>query len=140
MTELELNHGFDMKNTICYDESIAGPLYEITMAEYLPPSAAEKALEFLIDAGYDKEKRNSIGQTPLLHSANSCAPQVIKYLKVFIRKGANVHAVDSTGRGALHSALASPNLVKNWNFMNDEIIFERLNAFPCDFYWTCSTW
>lgn len=138
MTEVVLSHGFDIENTICYDESIASALYEITMAEYLPPSAPEKALECLINAGYDKEKQNSKGQTPLLHAANSFAPQVIKCLKVFIRKGVNVHAVDIAGRGALHSALAAPTMLEDWSFKIDEGIDEHLITYPGDLYWNSS--
>lgn len=138
MTEVVLSHGFDIDNTICYDESIANALYEITMAEYLPPSAPERALECLINAGYDKEKQNPKGQTPLLHAANSYAPQVIKCLKVFIRKGVNVHAVDTAGRGALHSALAAPTMFENWSFNIDAGIDEQSITYPDDFYWSSS--
>ena len=72
------------------------------------------ALEYLSNIGYELEKKNHRGQTPLLWTASSYQPQVIKCLRTFIRKGANLYAVDSSGRGVVHSALAAPHMFDSW--------------------------
>ena len=107
----------DIDASVCYDPSLANALYEIEawwslgQKQRLVP---ERAIEFLIDIGCDLEARNSAGCTPLLHTATSYKPQVVTCLRTMIRRGADIQASDSAGRGALHCALAAPHHLEGW--------------------------
>ena len=62
----------------------------------------------MVEKGYDMEGRNIEGHTPLLHAIKQYEPHAVKSIKAFIQAGAEIHAIDKEGQGALHCALASP--------------------------------
>ena len=103
--------------SVSYDASVANALFEIEAWWSLSKkhrSVPEEAIEFLVAIGYDLEARNSAGCTPLLHTAVSHKPQVVTCLKTLLSKGADIHVSDSSGRGALHCALAAPHHFDGW--------------------------
>jgi ankyrin repeat protein len=59
----------------------------------------------LLAAGFEMEDRNNIGQTPLLHAANIGQRRCLDVMNRLVSLGANIHALDEEGRGALHQAL-----------------------------------
>lgn len=65
-------------------------------------AALEEAFKFWLEIGVDLEHRSTEGMTPLLRAARySCSD----CLALLIKHGANIHAVDDQGFGALHMAL-----------------------------------
>ncbi len=121
MMDAALRHGceIDMED----DDSIhcephkANALFE--MVDWWPVGEAQistpgRAINYLLRVGYDKEKRNSQSLTPLLHAATGYLPQVIQCIREFIRGGADIHATDTSGRGALHCALGAPHCFTDW--------------------------
>ncbi len=98
------------------DGLAAGPLFSIpeSVDEYTFASALVKAINYLYSIGWDLEERNHHGQTPLLHAATECRPQVARCLKTLIERGAKLDARDETGRGSLHSALSPPRGLSDW--------------------------
>jgi hypothetical protein len=62
----------------------------------------EPLVQYWLDIGLDIEGRDEHGLTPLLYAAGRGPPA---YLSLLVRYGANVHAVDESGRGALHQVL-----------------------------------
>ena len=68
------------------------------------PSVPERALEYLINIGYDMEKQNDNGSTPFLHATTSYQPQVTTCLNTFVRRECDLHATDTEGQScsALH--------------------------------------
>ena len=116
MTEVVLAHGCDIEDTIGFSGQ-ANALFELCYHWSLDQAhtpIADIALEYLINIGYEVEKRNHRGQTPLLWTASSYQPQVIKCLRAFMRRDADLNAVDSAGRGVVHSALAAPHIFDSW--------------------------
>ena len=116
MTEVILAHGCDIEDTIGFSGQ-ANALFELCYHWPLDQAhtpTADIALDYLSNIGYELEKKNHTGQTPLLWTASSYQPQVIKCLRAFIRKGANQNAIDSSGRGVVHSALAAPHIFDGW--------------------------
>ena len=116
MTDAVLGHGCDIQDTIGYSAK-ASALFEVCYywpMEKAPPSMPAKALQYLIDKGYDIEQLNQEGQTPLLWTASAYQPQVIKCLRIFIKRKANLYARDGEGRGALHCALLAPHILDGW--------------------------
>ena len=116
MTEAILLCGCDIQDTVGYSAK-ANVLFE--MCYYWPmeqtqPWMPAKALDFLIGIGYELEQFNQEGQTPLLWTASAYQPQVIKCLKVFIYRGANLQVTDRDGRGALHCAFLVPHILDDW--------------------------
>ena len=116
MTEAVLARGCDIEDTIGFS-GLANVLFELCY--YWPmdqahTSTADRTLEYLISIGYELEKKNPRGQTPLLWTASSYQPQVIKCLRIFLNKDANLNAVDAAGRGVVHSALAAPHILDSW--------------------------
>lgn len=117
MSQLALDHGCIIDETICCHSSLASPLFG--MADYWRLENADamtpaNVLGFLLDIGYNIERRNEAGQTPLLHTATAYQPQVIKCLKLFLNRKADIHSTDHEGRGALHLAMASPDMLESW--------------------------
>ena len=116
MTEVVLAHGCDIEDTVGFSAQ-ANTLFELCYhwpIDQAHTSTSETALEYLIHIGYEAEKKNDRGQTPLLWTASSYQPQVTKCLRVFLRRGADLNAVDSAGRGVVHSALAVPHIFDSW--------------------------
>ena len=117
MTDAALSYGCDIEDVTGYMPEVANALFEIVRWCHLKEphlSVPEKAIKYLIKVGYDLERRNSEGLTPLLHAANSYQPQVIQCLKTYVNIGADINATDALGRGALHSALAVPQCFDHW--------------------------
>lgn len=121
MTDAALRHGCELdvddEDSMCCKPQTANALFE--MVEWWPVgepqfSFPEKAINYLLKIGYDREKRNPEGLTPLLHAATSYLPQVIQCIRTFIREGANIHTTDTSGRGALHCALGAPRCFTDW--------------------------
>ena len=126
MIRAALAKGCDIDASVSYDASVANALFEIEAwwsLSKMHRSVPEEAIEFLVGLGYDLEARNSAGCTPLLHTATSQKPQVVTCLRMLIRKGADVHVSDSSGRGALHCTLAAPHHFDGWKTL-------RLTIFP----------
>ena len=116
MTEVVLAYGCDIEDTVGFSAQ-ANTLFELCYhwpIDQAHTSTLDRALEYLINVGYEVEKKNHRGQTPLLWTASSYQPQVIKCLRAFMRKGADLKAVDSAGRGVVHSALAAPHNFDSW--------------------------
>lgn len=117
MTEAALQKGCIIEGSVSYHPKIANALFEIV--DWWPMtdpdhSAPEKAIRYLVKIGYDIEAQNASGQTPLLHAATTHKPQVVNCLATFIQNGANTRAIDLTGKGALHCALAVPKIFNGW--------------------------
>ncbi len=117
MTDAALRYGCDIEDAAGYVPGVANALFEIVRWCPLKEphlSVPEKAINYLVKVGYDLEKRNSRGLTPLLHAASSYQPQVIQCLNTYIKRGAHINAIDTLGRGALHRALAVPHCFDGW--------------------------
>ena len=126
MIRAALDKDCDIDASVSYDASVSNPLFEIEAWWSLSEkhrSVPEEAIEFLIGIGYDIEARNSAGCTPLLYTATSQKPQVVTCLRTLVRKGADINISDSSGRGALHCALAAPHHFDGWRTL-------RLTDFP----------
>ncbi len=112
MTDAALRHGCDIDNSVPYNPYFPNPLFKIISGYFTdtdaPAPAREKALKYLLKTGYDMEQQNNKGLTSLLCAATVLIPPVIKFLKILVEKGAEIHAVDARGRGALHCAFAEP--------------------------------
>lgn len=134
MTDAALSYGCDIEDTAGYMPGVANALFEIVRwCPLKEPHLAvpEKAINYLVKVGYDLEKRNSEGLTPLLHAASSYRPQIIQCLRTYINRGADINAVDVSGRGALHRALAVPHCFDNWQNLRltDKILFDFLSYY-----------
>lgn len=117
MTDTALQKGCDIESSISSNPNKANALFEMDGWWSLSSthrSAPGKAIDCLVNKGYDLEARNATGQTPLLHTATTQKPQCVMCLTALIRKGANVCAVDLMGRGALHCALSTPDVFDSW--------------------------
>ena len=134
MTNLALEHGCDIEDSVEHHRK-ANLLFEWADTCALNdahPSTSENAIEYLIKvAGYDVEKRNSNSQTPLLYTAAAFQPQVIKCIKALVQGGANVHAVDRKGWGALHYTLTAPKAYDNWRTLR---LVHSLIDCPMNYY------
>lgn len=110
MTRAALKHGCDIEDTIPYNSFCTNPLFEVNIGcwKYAYQMAPIQALRQLVNAGYELESCNAEGATPLLFAATRHAPHIIERLKLFVKLGVHVHAVDTGGRGALHCALGLP--------------------------------
>ena len=134
MTDAALDHGCDIEDATSYMPQMANALFEIVRWCPLNEphlSVPEKAINYLLKVGYDLERRNLQGLTPLLHAANNYQPQVIQCLNTYIKRGADVSAIDASGRGALHVALAAPHCFDDWKSLRlmDCITFDVLTYY-----------
>lgn len=136
ITNAVLDQDHDMEESVCYNSDRASVLFEMNDSLFLSElnvHAASNILNFLINKGYDVEKRNSWGLTPLLHAVRSYRPQSLDCLKTFIRRGADIHARNTKDQGALHIALAGPHRLWRWKSM-------RYRDCPgdniADYHWT----
>lgn len=110
MTRLALKHGFDFEEAVPYSHVLASPLFLTNRCCWFDSNSTlpTEILEFLLNTGYDMEQRGRDGLTPLLFAAAQHVPHIIKSLRLFIERGANLHATDFDGQGVLHCALAHP--------------------------------
>ena len=114
----------------------ASPLFSLVRSDWadIDASTLVDAICYLLSIGWDLEEKNSLGQTPLLHAAAACGPQVARCLRALIEKGARLDARDETGQGPLLSALSPPIL--NWMDMTTNY----LEGNYCDNNWNLSEW
>jgi hypothetical protein len=131
MTNAALEYGCDIYDTVSYNPSIANVLFGIFDDLCLPPGR-EEALKYLLQIGYDMEQRAESGETLLLHAVTTMRPANIECLKFLIEKGANIHAIDAEGRGALHCAFLVPHYLR-WDGENSywegapRYMFDKVN-------------
>ena len=119
MTEAAISHGCDIEDSACYNTFRANALFDVLHCMSFDSLTSIKTLEYLLKIGYELEKRNTRGCTPLLEAAMSLRPQAINCLIVFIQHGANIQAIGPEGRNALHCALLGPQLLADWKEMHD---------------------
>lgn len=123
MSDAALHHGCDIdmedEESVCCKPWPwrANALFK--MVDWWPVRESQmplpgRAISYLLRVGYDREKKNSKGLTPLLHVATGYLPQVVHCIRAFIREGADIHATDKSGRGALHCALGAPHCFTDW--------------------------
>lgn len=117
MTRLALKHGCDIEGAVPYSHLWASPLFLPNSFGRFDshPTLPAETLEFLLNTGYDMEQQGRYGDTPLLFAAAQQLPHIIKSLRVFIERGANLHATDCEGQGVLHYALAPPCIYVDWS-------------------------
>ena len=135
MTKAVLANGHNIEDTAAYDHDRASPLFEVNEFWSLDPAhstAPEKVLSFLIDIGYDMEKRNAFGLTALLAATQAYRPQVVKCIRTLVRHGADINAVDFGGRGALHLALIGPSNLYGWKQLRHRLL---TRDDVCDYLW-----
>lgn len=111
MTDATLCHDCDIDNTVPYNLHILNSLFAIIDNIYYigrHASARKEVLKYLLKTEYDMKQRNDRALTLLFCVATVLTPSVIKFLKILTEKGAEIHAVDARGYGALHCALAEP--------------------------------
>jgi hypothetical protein len=65
-----------------------------------------ETIQQLLNAGYNKEYRNSEGQTPLLYAASHYRWMSLTIMRLLLAKGADLHVVDEKRRTALHLSLS----------------------------------
>ena len=103
------------------------------------PLVPEKAINYLVKVGCDLERRNSEGLTPLLDAATRYQPKVIQCLNTYVKRGADINAIDVLGRGALHGALAVPQYFDHWKTLRltGYIMFDILSYYyvPMCVFW-----
>ncbi len=113
MTDAALRHGCDIDNSVPYNPYFPNSLFVIIGTECFkdtdaPAPAREKALKYLLKTEYDMKQQNNKRLTSLLCAATVLISPVMKFLKILVEKGAEIHAVDARDRGALHCAFAEP--------------------------------
>ena len=115
ITRLALDNGcaIDSGND---ERSHAGPLFALVGADEadIDASTLVDAICYLLSIGWDLEEKNCYGQTPLLHAAAACGPQVARCLRALVEKSARLNARDKMGRGPLLSALSPLWCISNW--------------------------
>ena len=122
MTHAALNRGCDIEDAVSYNAYRANALFEVNESFSIDSVATMRALEFLIGIGYDLEKQDDVeGLTPLLHAVMAYRPQAINCIKTYIERGANVHAKNLKGQGALHCALIGPHSLHEWRGIRLEV-------------------
>ena len=117
LTRLALKHGCDIEEAVPYNSFFCNALSDVnsicSWSDGYPILPIE-TLEFLINIGYDLGQSGSDGLTALLHAASQHMPHIIKCLRLFIKRGADLHTTDFEGKGALHCALAAPCIYNEW--------------------------
>lgn len=134
MTDAALRYGCDIEDATSYMPQVAKALFEIV--RWCPlkephPLVPEKAINYLVKVGCDLERRNSEGLTPLLDAATRYQPKVIQCLNTYVKRGADINAIDVLGRGALHGALAVPQYFDHWKTLRltGYIMFDILSYY-----------
>jgi len=85
LTDAVLTQGYDTENLVCYNENRADTLSDVIHCLSCDFEAPKRALEYLLKLGYDIEKGDDEGSTPLLEATLSFRPPAIRFLKAFIR-------------------------------------------------------
>lgn len=116
LTRLALKHGCDIEEAVPYNDFYFNALSDVNSRSWsqVYPSSPIEILDFLLNIGYDLEQRSSDGLTALLHASCQHMPHIIKCLRLFIKRGADLHTTDFEGKGALHCALAAPDIYDEW--------------------------
>ena len=136
MTDAALARGCDTDDSVCYNSDRANVLFEMNDCTRLRQEysgSAKNMLNYLVNKGVDLEKRNFLGLTPLLHAVTAFKPQSLKCLETFVRRGANIHATNFDGQGALHLALLGPHRFYNFGYQHHLRSAEQVDA--SDQYW-----
>ncbi|KIV78952.1 hypothetical protein PV11_06550 [Exophiala sideris] len=107
ITDIALSYDCEIGSNTPYNPARPTPLFREYIGHWRPTvsdSDIAEVITFLIRKGFDKDERNHMEQTPLLYAAffngNTTAA-----LRALGSNGADVDAVDTLGRGAIHSAL-----------------------------------
>jgi ankyrin repeat protein len=101
-------------------QTLASPLH-------LAASALDQALvDFFLECGMDINLAGASGRTPL-HSALRSGTTSLPFIRYLLSRGADAKAIDDTGLGALHHALAVRSLLPYF-----------LLSSPSPFGWLCS--
>ena len=125
MTHAALSRGCDIEDAVSYNAHRANALFEVNESFSTDSVATMRALEFLIGIGYDLGKQDDVeGLTPLLHAVVACRPQAINCIKTYIERGADIHAKNLEGQGALHCALTGPHSLREWKGIHLEVRVE----------------
>jgi len=107
MTDVALQHGCDVGGSILEYWKLPNPLFQLL--KFSPDGYRDTSdpalLEHLVAIGYEIEDQDHLGQTVLLYAANLCRRRCLAFLEKLISLGANIHAIDEEGCGALHQAL-----------------------------------
>ena len=116
MSDAALRYGCDIDNSVVFNRRLPSPLFWLFVyASEMPSQDLETAFRYLCNVGYDMEGRDFVGATLFLAQAGSLSPSVISKLKLLIEKGADLRAVDSENRGALHFAFEAPHRWGAWD-------------------------
>ena len=116
MSDAALRYGCDIDNSVVFNRRLPSPLFWLYVYVYdVPSQDLETAFRYLCDVGYDMEGRDFVGATLFLALARSLSPSVISKLRLLIEKGADLRAVDSGNRGALHFAFEPPHRWGAWD-------------------------
>lgn len=107
MTEIARANGCYAEESVLYNEELLSPLFDISYIHTLKTTARQCAdtVKQLLAVGYDKERRNINGQTPLLLAAFSTCFRSLTGLKSLLAEKTNIHAIENHGRSALHLCL-----------------------------------
>lgn len=68
-------------------------------------TSSRRCMEILKRKGYDFEKKNTVGRTPLLDHLAVIGRQSLETVRLFLGLGVNIHATDIIGRNALQSVM-----------------------------------
>ena len=116
MSDAALRYGCDIDNSIVFNRLLPSPLFFLFYYDSeIPSQDLETAFRYLCNVGYDTEGRDLRGATLFLIQATNLFPSVISMLRLLIEKGADLRAVDSENRGALHFAFEVPEGWDAWD-------------------------
>ena len=125
MTHAALSRGCDIEEAVSYNAHRANALFEVNESFSTNSVMTMRALEYLIEIGYDLEKQDDVeGLTPLLHAVVAYKPQAINCIKTYIERGADIHVKNLKGQGALHCALTGPHSLCEWKGIHPEVRVE----------------
>ena len=125
LTHAALSRGCDIEEAVFYNAHRANALFEVNESFFTNSVATMRTLEYLVGIGYDLEKQDDVeGLTPLLHAVVAYRPQAINCIKTYIKRGADIHAKNLKGQGALHCALTGPHSLCEWKGVHPEVRVE----------------
>lgn len=130
LTRLALEHGCDIEETAAFNGLYPNLLFDVNYYRWTDdhPMVPIETLVFLLNIGYDLEQQSSVGLTALLFAATRHEHHTIKCLRLFIERGANLHAIDFEGRGVLHCALAAPHIYVDWSSTLDPLWMDWMDS------------